>query len=198
MTKKKKVYGNELDEPLEPMQIGLLAHDDDRAPKISERVKEESRRLDLLSEHYGLDQGDYFALALALAREFVPGLQDKKRGRGAPKKWGEIEMALLYADVQRTIEERQLSSTDVREACQHLAQSPAWSAFVGRSEGKNRDADPAEALRSAYYAAVKSSIRTQKITNDLCLKLYHQLVLDGSVAEWDREVEEMINSTNPQ
>lgn len=114
MGKTKKFEGSlgEALEPLEPLKYGLLKDVISERQEM-DRAQEIKRRYELLFEHYGLAFGDWPALAGALAREFVPGLQEKKRKRRTKKKWGETG----YSELLHSFEELKSEfphSTDVK------------------------------------------------------------------------------------
>ncbi len=85
-------------------------------------------RIRALYEHYGIEDGSQnadFHLAIELARDFVPGfeiLTAKRRGRGKPKKWGEIKSFELLADVAFLKRKRH----SALNACRLLTQLPEY------------------------------------------------------------------------
>lgn len=98
---------------------GLLAEPVIRAagvlmaiPEIAEAERDRviaalNEKFELLAKHYGIDApepGRYFALALALATEFVPGFKivsEPTKGRGRSRKWTSSTYTELLADVEK-------------------------------------------------------------------------------------------------
>jgi hypothetical protein len=124
--------------------------------KESERISSELReRLELLLEHYKIsdvptlsDAKRWRALAYALARDFVPGMQvlkraPRKRGRPPTKKWKESRIAAHLVEVVESIRlERKKGISDaVRTAKKRYPK--AWPGMT------------ADSLVSRYYEAVK-------------------------------------------
>jgi hypothetical protein len=102
------------------------------------RANAETMKLSLLSEHYSLQHGDFRALALALARDFVPGFQFKDPLRylrhpgpqfeersGRPTVWDTDRLLRLLNDVE-SLKTRE--SVNDREALVRLARRKEWAA----------------------------------------------------------------------
>jgi len=101
------------------------------------RANAETMKLNLLSEHYGLQRGDFRALALALARDFVPGFQfadplryagpqfDVEERSGRPRVWDTDSLLRLLNDVESLKTNESVSD---REALARLARRKEWAA----------------------------------------------------------------------
>jgi hypothetical protein len=62
----------ELDEPLPAMELGLFSEEHNKR-EFEKRLTLELRKLGMLGIAYGLPPGDFRGLALALARDYLPG-----------------------------------------------------------------------------------------------------------------------------
>ena len=177
---KKRKYGGALDEPLEPLRIGLLMSDDKRNEVVRERIEIETTKLNQLSEHYGLATGDHRSLALALAREHVGGFKEAKP-KGRPVKWDLMAKAYLYVDVRRAAE-----MSVGRDKYAAVAMKPCWAEFIDCVEGDNRDPDPAETVRKKYLEA--RSDRFAKVAWNAFLMHQHE----NDIENWDANVSELL------
>jgi len=173
---KKKKFGGILDEPLEPLEIGLLMDEEQQNEAIRKRVDIELAKLDQLSEYYELRVGDYCSLALALAREFIAGFKEAKP-KGRPAKWDQVIRGYLYVDVERVARD-----FGPKKRYANVAKKPHWAAFIDSVDALNRDADPAEAVRKQYLAAKSDHFRK------VFWKAYQWHESLGTVEEWDKEV----------
>jgi len=117
--------------------------------RLQETVEQEIiEKLQLLMKHYGIaDKDDYLSLALALASNYVPGIQVKqvalklKHGDwgavirdniGRHKVWPPEQRLRLLNAVEEA-KQRHKFSTD-HEALSHLAQHGEWSRPADRGE----------------------------------------------------------------
>lgn len=145
-----KRFAGILAEPLDPLMIGPLADEEYIKQKINERVAVEFEKMLALLEHYSIkisDPNPWYLLALTLAKEIVPGLKERVK-KGAPKKWGTIELAVLHAEIDSLIEAEGLT---IEEAASKLAKQEPWKSFLSEKDGTAFGPDPAEALRRAYH-----------------------------------------------
>ena len=98
----------------------------------------ETKKLRLLAESYGVEENDFRALALALGREFVPGLQFKdpfkdvcggpvgqnKVKSGRPRTWTPFRFERLLSEVEAL---KAKCSVNDREALERLAREKDWA-----------------------------------------------------------------------
>jgi hypothetical protein len=139
------IYKGELAKP-----IALKAHSAFWGPVVPKRVAEYqkkrarnerenaakverlfSKRLGLLFRHYGIENHNMSALALALAREHVPGFKvlppETKPKRGRKPKWSPERLEKLYRTVQSV--KQRLGLTD-RQALKFIVNAathvPVW------------------------------------------------------------------------
>ena len=86
---------------------------------------EETRKLALLSSEYGIPAEDFRSLALALAREFVPGFRPEPRKRvGRVRFWDDTRLSELFNDVAAIKATAQITD---REALSRLARKKKWA-----------------------------------------------------------------------
>jgi hypothetical protein len=176
MIKHKKFTGK-LAEELEPLALtpGLgspFAENHDLYSKLLElRRNEEIEKLKLLIDHYGIDESHvaaFASLSLELARQFVPGFQEKQntsKSRGRVKKWGVIQITQIYGNVHKLISEDPKVNS-VKQACKVLAKEEYWKDFIQQYDTYYTAPDPAEALRQAYYQIKPLMKRDRKERNE--------------------------------
>jgi hypothetical protein len=115
-----------------------------------------SQRVCALFVHYGIQDGDYPALAMALAQQHVPGFAIAKGSSGAKTKWDAFETALLrvHIDVIQTERNKRFA-----EAARIAARSERWASKVRKDstnlgETLRRRAETADReLVTAYLSA---------------------------------------------
>jgi hypothetical protein len=149
MKAKRRRGKGELDKPIYVGSIPIKATNVEQQEWI-EQVAEQAaiEKLPLLMERYGIaDKDDYFSLALALARDFVPGFQVKettlklKHGN-----WGAVIRAtkttkwppgrlLRFLHAVEEAKQRHGFSTD-REAIRLIMQKGEWRRPIDRDEQK--------------------------------------------------------------
>jgi hypothetical protein len=145
----RKPFTGLLAEPLEPLRIGILADKKTIDQEVNERVALEFKKMVALLGHYSIESNvpdPWYLLALALAREVVPGFREKIK-RGAPKKWGTLELSFLHAEIDSLLEE----GLTIEQAAAKLAKEKSWKRFLSEKDGTAFGPDPAEALRRAYH-----------------------------------------------
>ena len=113
---------------------------EDESPAVV--IEEVGRRLQLLCDWHGVNRGDWFSLALALARISVPGLRIDSSGR--PKDWQPLRVAQLKIDLDTIIERRGCS---LKAATSILAKSGVWKTSRSRAN------KPEEVFRKQYAKA---------------------------------------------
>lgn len=158
----------------------------DRLKKYSE---EDSAKLQLLCQHYGIQASPimFYELALTLAREIYP--EPKKRGRKS--KWTVLNKGALVVEVERLIRPNDLAH-GVEWACKQLSKREPWASFLEAKEGGTLGPDPAEALRQIYF-----DFRGDKwasVSRD-AFKMYEH---EGAIAEWEKQVSDFVRNPHPK
>ncbi|MFN7695609.1 MAG: hypothetical protein ACK5O3_16340 [Burkholderiales bacterium] len=168
---------------LPPLQIGLLASEEQKQAAIAERVKEEDRRLVALAEQMGIpdDPHRWYFLALELARRHVPELMPVKE-EGRPRTWSEFELGVLVVEVER---ERTTTTPHktILAATKALADRRPWRDLLNRwAPGHKHNNDPGEALRHRYGLGKKL-----KFTK-ACRHKFKLYEARGELDKWDEFV----------
>src|SRR5262249_33516937 len=145
MKPKKPRYKGELGKPIYVGSIPFEAANEEQQERIEQAA---IKKLPLLMEHYKIpNKDDYFSLALALAKDWVPGFQVKpvavKLDHGSwgavirdtkPTKWPPERLLKLLNAVAETKRKHALSKD--REALKILRQKGEWSRPYNRDEQK--------------------------------------------------------------
>jgi hypothetical protein len=149
MKPKKPRYKGELGKPIYVGSIPIEAANEEQQERIEQGFEQAAiNKLPLLMEHYKIpNEDDYFSLALALAKDWVPGFQVKTvRVRlthgtwGAvirdtkPTKWPPERRLKLLNAVAETKQKYALSKD--REALKILMRKKEWSRPYNRDEQK--------------------------------------------------------------
>ncbi len=152
-------------------RIGHLAADDEVQRAIADWIQEDHRKLLELADQYRTRPGDWYSLALALARRWHPA--PSKRG---PKlKWGPVTSSLLVVEVNlRKARNRRRS---VEAICNQLATVEPWCAFIN-TKSKSRQGAP---LRQVYAEFENS--KWVKVVEDARSWLLHEARLQGHDGE---------------
>lgn len=195
MTKKK--YGNDLDIPLPPLPPSLkewdffLGVNEAYQAAVGDRMISEFEKLMLLMEHYELQTNNFEGLALALAREHVPGFKEAKP-TGRKKKWDVMALGCVYVEV-----EREKVLRDVHHDQQDpqiffdIAHREPWASFLSRTEGIGISSDPPEAIRRAYFNAKKDKAAQVFWT------LYMFFLNEHDLKTWLKFVANIISKRSP-
>ncbi|NMV41840.1 hypothetical protein [Ralstonia insidiosa] len=155
MSQESKKYKGVLAKRIKPRRPMLLAaalrSQDALRSTIAEHDREDREKLIELAAHYNIPVGPnfHYELLLALAREYVPGFQEET-ATGRKKKWTFEKQFELADDVDALVVAGDVNH-GIDWATQQLAKSKKWAAFLSAKDGGT--ADPAEALRKAYYGA---------------------------------------------
>ena len=149
MKPKKPRYKGELGKPIYVGGIPFEAANEEQQERIEQGIEQAAiKKLPLLMEHYKIpNKDDYFSLALALAKDWVPGFQVKpvavKLDHGTwgavirdtkPTKWPPERLLKLLNAVAETKRKHALSKD--REALKILMQKGEWSRPYNRDEQK--------------------------------------------------------------
>ncbi|EKS9889518.1 hypothetical protein BTK96_006580 [Burkholderia pyrrocinia] len=144
--------------------------------KYSESISvARTEKLPLLFKHYGVQQGDFVALAMSMAVDLIPGFQvETEVKRAGPKtKWDDVARGYLAVELERQRQRNPRQS--IKAAAGHLAKREPWKSYVS-------GADPAERLRQEYENA--KNARWTKVCRDAFR--YHEAT--GTVSEWDETI----------
>ena len=149
MKPKKPRYKGELGKPIYVGSIPFEAVNEEQQERIEQGIEQAAiEKLPLLMEHYKIpNKDDYFSLALALAKDWVPAFQVKtvalKLDHGTwgavirntkPTKWPPERLRKLLNAVAETKRKHALSKD--REALNILMQKGEWSRPYNRDELK--------------------------------------------------------------
>lgn len=149
MKPKKPGYKGELGKPIYVGSIPFEAANEEQQERIEQGIEQAAiKKLPLLMEHYKIpNKDDYLSLALALAKDWVPGFQVKtvavKLDHGTwgavmrdtkPTKWPPERLLKLLNAVAETKRKHALSKD--REALKILMQKGEWSRPYNRDEQK--------------------------------------------------------------
>jgi hypothetical protein len=146
MKRKKPRYKGELGKPIYVGSIPFEAANEEQQERIDQGIEQAAiNKLPLLMEHYKIpNKDDYFSLALALAKDFVPGFQVKTvRVKLEYGDWGAVirdtkwppERRLKLLNAVAETKKKHALSTD-REALKILMQKGEWSRPYNRDEQK--------------------------------------------------------------
>ena len=144
-------YTGKLSKPIPRKRFGLLASEDDYKAEARSLTDEMFARLPLLAEAHGVPSGDWFALALALAKEHVPGF-NVVNPAGRKTEWGIAAKAEFRLDVDTIIKKNGLS---VVEAIKLAIRRDRWSAIAKPMK--------LPALEQHYY---KADLRFVEVVKD--------------------------------
>jgi hypothetical protein len=149
MKPKKPRYKGELGKPIYVGSIPIEAANEEQQGRIEQGIEQAAiKKLPLLMEHYKIpNKDDYFSLALALAKDWVPGFQVKtvavKLTHGTwgaviratkPTTWPPERRLKLLNALAATKQKHGLSKD--REALKILMQKGEWSRPYNRDEQK--------------------------------------------------------------
>lgn len=188
----KKIPGLQFqsEEARKPRLLGAALLDDgslrDHLKKYSE---EDSAKLQLLCQHYGIQASPimFYELALTLAREKYP--EPKKRGRKS--KWTTLRSGALVVEVERLIRPND-PAHGVEWACKQLAKREPWASFLEAKEVGTLGHDPGEALRQIYFDF--RGDEWANVSRD-AFKMYEH---EGAIAEWEKQVSDFVRNPQPK
>ncbi len=141
-------------------------------------------KLDLLAQHYGIEPNGnhYLQLALALARDFVPGFSIAKM-RGAPERWPNLLRGALVVTMQDIIQPTR-KGRGPTYAAKILSQRNPWKKMVHELD------DPPNALLNVYKKTTKHEPRLVAFMQGS--KNRHRLA-DGTTPGFDAMINELID-----
>lgn len=143
-------YTQELTKPIKRKRLGLLADEALHAEEARRIVDEMFAKIPMLAQAHGVDHGDWFGLALALAKEHVPGFKVVNPS-GRPPEWSDVDKAEFSIAVD---EVRLSSGKTVDESMKLVIRLERWA--------KKTAPMSLEALRQHYYQADKRWIAVVK------------------------------------
>lgn len=143
-------------------------------------------KLRLLCKHYGIEEneGSFFALSLALARDFVEGFKEEEP-IGRKLKWTDLIKGVLVVEVDRLVVPRS-KVKGIKWACEQLVKQRPWKTFVSSNEGTFLPSDPAETLRTTYFGSRRDLWAT------FARGAFALHKLEGTVSAWDKIVVEVV------
>jgi hypothetical protein len=185
---KKKFKHTELNKKRSHPKVGPLASDEKARDAVKIQSDDEWKSILQLCDEYEvrIDDDLWMNLALALARDFVPAFQERKRP-GPKTKWNSYRCGILVVEIERLVESHALS---IEAAADLLATMRPWKQniqvkdkMVASSddlEGVTPDAG--EALRHIYFLS-----RDKKWT-DVTRLAYKWHKDSGTLSDWDEAV----------
>lgn len=190
----KKKFEGALATPISPPRPGLLMSDSELKKLPEEWGEEDSKKLILLCQHYDIRQNPnmFYKLALALAREFVGGFKEcTPKGRHA--KWTNLNRGALVVEIERQIESGPGDKNHgARWAATILARREPWKSFIESKDSQVTSADPAEAIRKAYFN-FKDTPWTKVMRK--AFKMYQH---EKTISEWDELVVDVVKNLHPE
>ncbi len=162
-----------------------LADDGSLRDRIREYSEDDSAKLLLLCQHYGIQASPimFYELALALARKLYP--EPKKRGRKS--KWTLLNQGVLVVEIER-LAKPDNPAHGVAWACKEIAKREPWKSFLEIKESDTTNPDPAEALRQTYY-----NFRADKWA-EVERDAFKSCELAGAVEVWEKHVFDYVNN----
>lgn len=150
-----KKFKGKLSKRIEPRVANYLLPANRLDPILEKHREEDAEKIALLCVEYDIppDNFMFFRLSLALAREFIPGFQEKKK-RGTKVKWNTSRHGVLVVEIEKIRDEQNYSVT---EAARKLALRQPWRDFLDARERGDPLKDAGEALRRQYNNACRNS-----------------------------------------
>lgn len=144
----KKKFTGKLAERHGSRRIGPLASQEYMREKFSEWSNEDWETILLLCEKYGVSTDDqmWMKLAIALARDFVPGFQPKNQP-GKKTKWTDWHKSILVIELERVVSDRDCS---IEHAAEVLSTSEPWYGFLEARDKFDPVPNRSETLRKIY------------------------------------------------
>lgn len=135
-------YTGKLAKPIVRRRLGVLSTEESVREAATKEANEMLEKLPLLAEAHGVAPGDWFALAVSLAKTHVPGFKVVQPA-GRPTEWGQIEKAELRLDVDELL--AATGGLAVTDAIRRTCKLERW---VEKTKGMK-----VTALSKHYYAA---------------------------------------------
>ncbi len=153
----------------------LLMDDEQKQKKKKDWFLEDTSKLAMLCDHYGIEPGDgqYFALSLMLAREFL----SEKKKRGRKKKWNDTAGALIGGHIKRLTKPIGQFSTE-QEARYYLSSQEPIKSYLDQHQGFF-GSDQSEAIR---YVIKK----TDKKLLGIAIKSVKEDFKNNQLEQWDK------------
>jgi len=177
----------------ETRKPGLLAaalwDDGSLGDRLKKYGEEDSAKLLLLCQQYGIQSSPimFYELALALAREIYP--EPKKRGRKS--KWTALNKGALVVEVERLMRPND-PAHGVQWACEQLSKREHWASFLEAKENGTFGPDPAESLRQIYF-----DFRGDKWAN-VCRDAFKMYEYEGAIEQWEDYVIDCVRNPHPK
>jgi len=184
--KKTTEFTGPLATPIKPRRttFGMLLDPNVATAEFQRRFCEDREKLLLLADYFGTPRDDFYALSLALARQFVKGFKERTT-RGTPTKWTELNRSMLVVEMERLIVPGN-KSKGAAWAAEVLAKRNPWKSFIRKNEGNQQTPDPGEVLRTTYM----KSKRLRFVA--MARKAYKFDVETGCPDDWDALVRDCL------
>jgi hypothetical protein len=164
----------------EARKLGLLMDEAAKQKKAAEWLKEDHEKLLMLCRQYDIQDGNFYGLALALARELCP----ERKKSGVKVKWTGLSKGALVVEIERLVKPDDPMHGDTWAAKQLSIKEP-WKSFLKLSK------NPAEVLRRAYYDFGKDKWA------DLMREAFKMCEHEGRISEWDEQVTDFVRNLHP-
>lgn len=131
-----------------PRRVNLLLSPAAQEEVVDQWLREDQEKMLLLCKEYEIEPNKhmYENLCYALARDFVPGFQEKKK-TGRTGKWSLDHELCLLIDIDQHVAEHGVSIT---EAARFFASRNPWKSFLEPRDKFEPMPNPGEALRRKY------------------------------------------------
>ncbi len=176
---KKRKFKGKLAERVDPRRVGLLSTEEYAKKQFAKWTDEDREKLLLLCDEFGVKTNNFMFenLALALAREYVPGFQEKRK-TGTKTKWTQWRLGMLVVELERIREDRGCS---VLDAASILSRLEPWASF-SKARESHLTPDKAMSLKKQYdmFKGNKWAIA--------CRGAFKYRVVMETVDEWDAEL----------
>jgi len=163
--------------------------DEEREQLAQAWAGEDDEKLRLLLKHYDVEPLNFYSLALALARDFVPGFQEKV-SRGRKIKWTDPVKAVLVVEIERLVIPND-PTHGVERAAIILSQREPWKSFLESKDTTQSSPSPAGALRAIYYDA-----RGDKLSK-VFRSAFESYKQAGTTEQWTEMVLDIVRNPHP-
>lgn len=191
----KKKFEGTLSTPIEPRRTKLQAaalRGDSELQKLFEKyAQEDLSKLLLLCRYYDIPEGAhmFYALSLALARDFVNGFKERKP-RGRKSKWTSLNKGALVVEIEHLTKKND-PAHGIAWATKQLTKREPWKSFLETKDSNATNPAPAEALRKTYYSFKGN--KWAELMRDL-FKMHEQ---EGTITAWEERVADYVKNPHP-
>jgi hypothetical protein len=186
MSRKKSRYSGDLTRPIDIKEPGLLATDEQRQDYRKQVTGELMQRMLLLCAEHEVEQRDWFALALSLAVENVPGMRLPSGKRpGRPMHWKPLDLAMLAMVIEEV--QAAVPGATITDTVKVLAGVEPWKSKCAHSSGAKR-------LRNEYTKLDELTRKLVPMLRDHRQHLIDQGEITESLSEFARKYLYPINA----